>query len=1096
MALQIIAGSATKGKTYYVNHKILDESLMHPDIMYYVVVPEQLNLSMQQYFLEISKSHTLFNIDVVSFERLADRIISRCGILPPNLVDDTGKCLLLRKVAEDVSANLTVLKRPVKKPGFIQLLKSTLSELLQYDVTDKKLEELSAEKNMPAGLGGKLRDVLLLYRAFNNAMENDIPKENLLSYVNGLLPGSEHIKNSVFLFDGFTGFSPRQMQLVESILAMSKMVYVTAVIDRETINKSQVDCFELFYMGQIMINGLCKCAENAKTKVLSPIILEENQRSNKRDLRFLEENIFRSNQRFYEDSLENIRVMEMENPLQETRCVAEEIYHLVSAGYRYGDIAVITGNMDTYIPHITRVFDQAGFAYFMDNKKDIHNTPVVSYILSAFAVIKENADYESMFTFLKTGIVLSSDEYSILDNYVLAKGIRGFSAWEKEWKKETRNMYGYTMQDINGFREKAIKNLMQFRKVLLQGESTVLDVLTALVTMMQADDVFGYIEEKRNWYAKQGAMVWENLYAQLYAKVLDVLEQFVQTLGTRKLSPLEYHDILVAGFAEIKAGTIPATSDCILVGDMERTRVERIKVLFFMGLSEGDIPDLDSKVDLLNKREREILSKDYNLELAPSSESKQSFQKYYFYLTVTKPSDYLYLSYPETNNQGSSVNPSIYLKEMQRIFPLIENTYETSGKYAINDATMLDIFASELQNVRKKGMTQRFKEISGDLWSRDQNRSIMAEMINRNFFIYEPESVSAICAQALYGEIVQASATRLETAAGCPFSHFLKYGLGVIERDIFEVSQKDIGSVYHMVLERFFKSAKESNTDWMEMPDLEREGRIKCCMDEISEAYKGSLFRSTAKNRYFSRRICDVLNHTVDILSKQVKMAGYSVKDVEVSFTGNELDNLNIPLDNKGRMILSGRVDRLDIKKGDENILYAKVVDYKTGNTTFDATLAYNGLSLQLIYMDAAKAMVEQENPDMEVHTGGFAYYHIKDQYVETTGVESTEQLEKKMLKDMEMTGLINLAAEPDASSGVDEATLLAIQKRVKHEAERLGNKIIHGDVEVSPYRRGDYTACTYCPYKAACGVDFALQGYSYRFLKEVSRSDFNSELD
>lgn len=1093
MALQIITGTSGSGKTYYASHMIVEEAIANPNTTYYVVVPEQLNLSMQQDFLKISPTHTLFNIDVVSFERLAERIITRCGMELPELVDDTGKCLLLRKVAGDVRDDLKVFKRPITKPGFIQLLKSMLSELLQYDITEQKLEELSKADKMPAGLSEKLQDMFLVYRAFNEAMEEGVPKEGLLTYVNSILPKAGHIKESVFLFDGFTGFTPLQEKLVESLLSLSKMVYVTVTVDRNTLNAKKVDSFELFYMSHITIDGLYRCAEHAKTKVLSPVIMEGNKRTKKPDLIFLEKNLFGKEPAFYEDEPENIHLVGMENPLNEVRCVAEEIYHLVSQkGYRYRDIAVISGNMEAYIPHISRVFTQAGFSYYMDTKKDIHDMPVISYLLYAIEAVRWNADYENMFSFLKTGIILNQEECSILENYVLAKGIRGFSSWTREWKREMKNMAGYTMPQINGIREKAIKNLLPLRDVMQNDDSTVIDVLSTLVTMMQDDNVSDYIEQKKEWYAEIGNVVREKMYEQLGDKIMDVFDQFAQTLGNKHLAVSEYHDILLAGFSEIKAGVIPATSDCIIVGDMERTREEHVKILFFLGFNEGNVPTLDSKVDLLNKQDREILLNEYEVGLTPSLESRQSFQKYYFYLVSTKASEHLYITFPELDNQGKSINQSSYLREIYQRFPGISETFEEPGKYYINDATMLDMFGMEVRNVPENGISERMREISADLWSRKANREKMAEMIERAFFTYQPENIGMERAKALYGTTINASATRLETAASCPFSHFLKYGLGISERDIYEVSQKDIGSVYHIVLEEFFKATKEKSVNWMEISAEDRREHIHSCMEEISENYKDSLFKSTEKNKYFSNRICTVVDNTVDVLAKQIKQAGYEVKDVEVTFTGKESPTLNLPLDNGGNLVMSGRVDRLDIKEIENNIMYAKVIDYKTGETTFDATLAYNGLQLQLVYMDAAKGIVQKAYPEKSVHSGGFAYFHIKDKYIETDGTESSEQLEAKLLKEMEMTGLVNLAAEPESKkTGVEEERLTAIQTHVKNEVKRIGNKIANGDVETSPYKRNNKTSCIYCPYKAVCSFESGVNGYKYRTLREVSKEEF-----
>lgn len=1100
MALQLIIGPSGSGKTKYANQMIMDEARKNPEKMYYVVVPEQLNLSMQQHFLRISPTGTLFNVDVVSFDRLAERILNRCGYEMPELVDDTGKCLVLRKVAGDIRDNLTAFKRPIRKAGFIQLLKSTLSELLQYEITDERLYELSMADNMPIGLSQKLKDMYIIYRAFNEAMDDkEIPKETILSYVNKMLSKADFIKDCVFLFDGYTGFTPIQEVFVESLIDKSEMVYATVTMDRETLNKKEQDSYNRFYMSSLAMKSLYCCAANRNAKVLSPVVLTENHRTSKEDLMFLEKNLFKISDEkiYYEDELENIHLSFMENPLEEVRCVAEQIYHLVTdEHYRYKEIAVVTGNMDAYIPHISRVFHQAGFSYYMDTKKDIHDTPVISYILYAIKAIWHNADYENMFGFLKTGIILNTEECSILENYVLAKGIRGFSAWSKEWKKEMKTMAGYTMEHINEIREKAIQNLLPLRKVLLDKTSTVLDVLEAIATMMQEDDVYDFVSSQAEWYEEHGDIVRKELYSQLYDKVLEVFDQFAQTLGSRIIPVEEYHDILLAGFSEIKAGVIPATSDCIIVGDMERTRVEDIKVLFFLGLNEGNVPTQNNKIDLINQRERDILLHDYKVELTPDVESKQSFQKFYFYLITTKAAEQLYLSYVEMDNQGGSMNPSSYLRELKTMFPCLDEAYAEAGTYYINDNTMLDIFAAELRNVKENGITTTLRNVAGNLWSREANRPIMSDMLNRAFFMYEPENIGLIRAKNLYGSVIQTSPTRLEQEATCPFSQFLKYGIGLTERDVYEVSQKDIGSVYHMALEQFFKVTKTDKINWVELSKEERGQYIDSCMESISEEYKDRLFKSTAKNKYFTKRISVVLTNTIDVLAKQIQKSGYSVKDVEINFSGKNSSELDLVLDNENRMLISGRVDRMDVKDSENNIMYAKVIDYKTGSTTFDATLAYNGLQLQLIYMDAATGIVKREYPDRNVHSGGFAFFQVKDQYVETDGTDSPEQLEEKLMKNMEMTGVINLAAEPDAKkNGVEEATLIAIQKRVKSEAIRLGNKICNGEIEAAPYKRNDHTGCTYCPYKAVCGFDVGLPGYKYRVLKEVSKDTFFEEI-
>ncbi|MFQ9894729.1 MAG: PD-(D/E)XK nuclease family protein [Lachnospira sp.] len=52
---------------------------------------------------------------------------------------------------------------------------------------------------------------------------------------------------------------------------------------------------------------------------------------------------------------------------------------------------------------------------------------------------------------------------------------------------------------------------------------------------------------------------------------------------------------------------------------------------------------------------------------------------------------------------------------------------------------------------------------------------------------------------------------------------------------------------------------------------------------------------------------------------------------------------------------MQGKIDRIDICEDDNNV-YVRVVDYKTGKSDFDLLKTFYGLKLQLVtYMKAAQ---------------------------------------------------------------------------------------------------------------------------------------------
>lgn len=118
---------------------------------------------------------------------------------------------------------------------------------------------------------------------------------------------------------------------------------------------------------------------------------------------------------------------------------------------------------------------------------------------------------------------------------------------------------------------------------------------------------------------------------------MELLDQIYGLLGEEPVKLEEFYEILNAGFGEIQVGTIPQNVDRVLVGDMERTRLKPVKVLFFLGVNDGNIPKNSSKGGIISDMDREFL-KESDLELAPSPREQMFIQRFYLYLNLTKPS--------------------------------------------------------------------------------------------------------------------------------------------------------------------------------------------------------------------------------------------------------------------------------------------------------------------------------------------------------------------------------------------------------------------------------------------------------------------------
>lgn len=75
--LQFILGNSGAGKSHYLYEKIIQESMKHPEINYLVIVPEQFTMQTQQDLCTLHPNHGIMNIDVLSFGRMAHRILRK-----------------------------------------------------------------------------------------------------------------------------------------------------------------------------------------------------------------------------------------------------------------------------------------------------------------------------------------------------------------------------------------------------------------------------------------------------------------------------------------------------------------------------------------------------------------------------------------------------------------------------------------------------------------------------------------------------------------------------------------------------------------------------------------------------------------------------------------------------------------------------------------------------------------------------------------------------------------------------------------------------------------------------------------------------------
>lgn len=1120
MALQLILGGSGSGKTTYLYDEVIRLSMEHPQEQYFLIVPEQFTMQTQKDIVTRHPNHGTMNIDIVSFARLAYRIFEELAVEQLSVLDDMGKSMVLRKVAAAQKRQLVLFGGQLSKPGFVGQLKSMLSEFYQYGITPEALREMAPSARSPL-LRQKLEDLALVEQSFQEYIEGHyITTEQVLDVLCRLIPESGLIRNSVIALDGYTGFTPVQYRLTELFLVYAKQVYVTVTADEAAGIYGKMGIQNLFYMSRQMAVRLSEIAEKNQVKKLPDIMLGEqkNRRFARRpELAWLEQNLFRygTETAYTGEATDSIVFFQASNPSGEVSHIVHEIQRLVQEGKaRYREIAVITGDLPGYGKEITHQFTQNQIPHFMDDKKNVLDNCLVELIRASLETVRQDFSYESVMRYLRTGLV--SQERTMVDrleNYILAMGIRGGKRFRETWERTYRGAGDLNVTEVNAFKDRVLAPLFSMQERFRQADLTIAGMTEAVLTLLADCRAEEQLESYQEYFTKIGEHRLAKEYGQVYGLVTELLKRLSDLLGEERVSRKEYLEILDAGFAELKVGVIPAVADRVVVGDITRTRLAHIRVLFFAGVNDGIVPARKERGSLLSDRDRDFLG-EHHLELAPTAREESFQQRFYLYLMMTKPSKQLILSWCRTGADGKSRRPSFLIGELRTMFPNAALTdQETQADpeiYSVAEAKQR--LSAELGKYRDGQLEQdeenaQFLELYRWFASSKDNQETLRRFMDAAFFVYEQQGISHAVAKALYGEILSGSVTRLEQYAACAYSHFLRYGLELLERKRFELASSDIGTLFHESIDLCFRRVKEKQYDWHTMTNETRDMLVEECVAAVTENYGNTILGSSARNRYLAQRVEQITKRTLWALQQQIKKGDFIPAGFEVSFSAaDNLSAMKIALSESEALHLRGRIDRMDVCE-DGGKVYVKIIDYKSGSTSFDLLALYYGLQLQLVvYMDAVTEMAQHHYPDKEVVPAGILYYNIADPLAEKKGQPDPEKIDAEILKKLRMNGLVNselkvvrhldrtIEKESDVipvvlkdgevqagrSSVANRERFARLSQFVHRKLKEAGQEILDGEIGVAPYKNGQRTACDYCPYHAVCGFDRKTSGYEF----------------
>ncbi|MDO6449281.1 helicase-exonuclease AddAB subunit AddB [Oceanobacillus profundus] len=1151
MGLRFIMGRSGTGKSGRTLDEIKEKLLANPQgspIFY--VVPDQ--MTFQQEFALFNDEHIKGSIraQVVSFSRLAWRILQETGGGTRQFISSIGLQMMLRKIIEEKQGEWQVFQKAMEKQGFLNQLEQMITEFKRYQVTPEILHMQMEHMNQfvhkepgEVALVNKLDDLVYIYEKLIAALKDHyMDGEDQLQLLAEKIGESSILKDAEIYIDGFHSFTPNELVVVEALMKQCHSVTITLAVDNPNDTISELD---LFHQTSETYHILKQIAYENYVMVDETIVMHPaNGRFKDRPyFAHLEQNFdVRPSPEFHGEV--PIQIAEAVHPRAEVEGVAQEILRLVrEEKYRFQDIAIFIRQTDVYHDLIQTIFDDHDIPVFIDEKRTMLNHALIEFIRSMLDIVEGNWRYDAVFRVLKTGFIpvsnqkfpLTNDAIDELENYVLEYGIRSRERWfsDEEWKFQRfrgfdnnvqTDMEKQTQERINAYRAQIVKALQPFDEQIRKA-ATVRELSEITYLLLEKLGVPERLEEMRTYYDEHGKIEKGREQEQVWAAVIQLFDEMVEMAGDEPMKLATFRATLDAGFETLKFAHVPPSMDHVIVGTVDRSRLSGVQCAFLLGVNDGIWPLKPPADSMINEEERALLAEN-GMKLAESGKRQLLDDWFYMYIAFTAAQDRLMISYPLSDEEGKAKMPSQLIKRIEDLFPsccnhlLLQDPDELAEAERFITAPVKTRSALTAQLARsQKGYPIQpvWWEVYNWYVEHQPKYSTTYKILQSLYYENKPSNLAKDTVEELYPKQVKASVSRLETYYRCSYQHFAKYSLKLDERRTYKLDAPDIGQLFHEALKIITDWIQGEGKDFAQLTKKDADGYAGKAVFNLAPILQHQILHSSNRYKYIQQKLQEVIARATYILSEQARQSNFSPVGLELGFGDKEkLPPLKMQLSNGYELLLRGRIDRVDKALNEDN-LYLRIIDYKSSAKGLNLMEVYYGIALQMLaYLDVVLTHSEQWL-GTKASPAGVLYFHVHNPMISSKQKMNDDQISEEIFKKYKMQGLLlsdeeivkmmDKSLESGSSQIVpagikksggfygyskiaDQETFSSLQHHIHQLMRNAGLDMTSGGVDLNPYQHKEQIACTFCPFHSVCQFDPELRENNYRKLKEIKEQD------
>ena len=1037
-----------------------------------LMVPELISHDAERRLAAVAGDTSSRFAQVLSFTRLARRVIDLVGNTSMECLDNSGRIVAMAAAARQLHSRLKAYGSVETKPEFLAQMVDAVDEFKRCCITP---EDLRAAMNETGGvLAQKLEELSLLLESYDAlcAQGKRDPRDQM-TWALEQLQELDFASTHTFYVDGFPDFTRQNLAILEHIITSGTDITVSFNCDR--ISSTEL----AFEKAGHTASQLYQFAKQAQIPVRVQTVLPRRD-----DLQNLRQYIFEGNLQPIDGLNHCVKAVKANSIYQECEAAAETIMCGVENGFRYRDYGIVCTKLESYGPVLRLVFGKCGIPIYLAGNEEVLQSGVISTVTFALEAALGGLEQRDVLRYLRSTLSpLTLEECDKLENYAFVWALSG-KAWGENWSGHPNGLVNTwsehdrkDLEQLNHCRQTAIGPLLELKQAF-RAANTV---------SAQVDAIFAFLEKIT--FRQRLAALADSMDAsgdnrsaqicnQLWEILLDALEQMQDVLGATSWDEENFVRLFKLLLSQCNVGTIPPVLDAVSVGSVDAMRCQEQKHLILLGADEGSLPSYGGSTGLLTDQERVALR---NAGVPLTGGAMEGLQAEFaeIYGVFCSATQSVMLTSSEA--QSSFIHRRVALLsggEIQANVSLV-----SQRRNSISAASYL-VRHSHETGAKQLGILDAYEHIQ-----MRKDHSLGA--VDKNNI------------QLLYGERLKLSASQVDCQAQCRLSYFLKYGLRAREMKEAKIDPAEYGTYVHAVLEDTGKSVMQMggfhNVGLDEVLNIAR----KFSEDYIKEHF-GAL--ESKRMEYLLERNKQELEMVVQELWRELSQSSYEPSHFELHFDdGAPMPAISIP--NSGiNAALAGYVDRVDVWQRGAST-YFRVVDYKTGKKSFDYCDVFNGVGLQmLLYLFALKKAGEDVIPGKRI-SAGVQYFPARAPYVSVDGSLSDEEavaVRKKvwkrsglLLSDMDSLRAMDDSEKMDTLSCnvlkdgtltgdiADRVQLGMLSEYIMRYLGHMAEDIASGNVTPNPYTRGNsYNACNFCPYGNVCHLETVEGRRNYKSMK------------